>query len=169
MSTTESKEMIKNKKHSHWMLIPLVETYTVETTLAVFSLNPTSFPPQKIPRHVLDILKRRGYTRLYVLYLFSKIGKSDEIGDNSIDDLITQRNNEVLKELIPDVGKIFFAYGVPPIENLKILSGERVTEIKQKICTIKPDAQFYYFGEHLESGFPKKLEALKENDTEHTY
>ncbi len=163
-----SKTDLKNKKHVRWVLYPLVEDYTVETTLAVYYLNPSSYL-YKVPNDIRKILKTRGYTRLYVLYLFSRIGKFTEICDKPIDKLIAQECNEAINQIIPDVEKIFFMYGEPANKKIMELITQRSAEVRKRILDIKPNTNFFYFGKLSESGFPKKMKELKEEDAENQF
>ena len=168
MSKTELEKFLKNKKHLSWMCVALVQEYTVETTLAIYCLNP-SFYLYRVPNEICEILETRGYTRLYVLYLFSRIGEFTEICDKPIDKLIDEECNETINKIIPDVGKIFFAYGEPANKKIMKLIAQRSTEVQKRILSIKPDANFFYFGKLSESSYPKELEELKIEDAETSF
>lgn len=168
MSKTDFKDFLKNKKHIRCMLFPLVEGFTVETTLAVFCLNPSSYF-YRVSDNTRKTLKVKGYTRLYILYLFSYIGEFAEICDKPINELIDKRCNELIEEIIPDVGKTFFAYGEPASKRVKKLIDQRAIEVRKKIQKIKPNAIFFHFGQLSESGYPKTLDELKAGDTENHF
>src|SRR6056297_602894 len=131
-SNKKLEEFIRNKRHVCWVLNPLVEEYSVESTIAVYVLNPVSFF-EKVPEAVLDVLQGKGYTRLYVLYLFSLIGESSEWSDLPADELLDSRCNDVIGKIIPDVGKVVFAYGQLPDERMRPLVEQRVREVQQRI------------------------------------
>ncbi|MDZ7794587.1 MAG: hypothetical protein U5P10_13120 [Spirochaetia bacterium] len=156
---------MRKKRHVCWILNALDEEYTVETTLGVYCLNPTSFF-DRVPENVLEVLRGKGYTRLYVLYLFSRIGNLKEFADLPVEELLDAKCNESLGELMPEVGKIFFAYGTLPNENMRFLVEGRVEEVKSLILQQKPEVEFYHFGGLTETGDPKSLEALEEGDSE---
>lgn len=162
------EDYIKNKRHVCWVLNPLVEEYSVDSTVAVYVLNPRSLF-EKVPETVLDVLRGKGYTRLYVLYLFSRIGDFSEWTDFPAEELLDSRCNEVISDIIPDVGKIVFAYGPLPDERIRALVAERVRDVQQRIRKEMPDAEFYRLGELSESGDPKSLNALQAADGEYVF
>jgi len=51
------EDYIKNKRHVCWVLNPLVEEYSVDSTVAVYVLNPRSLF-EKVPETVLDVQQR---------------------------------------------------------------------------------------------------------------
>jgi hypothetical protein len=171
MSKTDSKDIekyLKNKKHISWTLFPLVCDYTVETTLAVYCLNPPSLS-YRVSENIREILTTRGYTRLYVLYLFSRIGEFAEICGKPIEELIDKKCNELIGEIIPDVGKIFFAYGEPANKTILKLITQRSAEVQKRILNIKSNTDFFHFGKLSEQGFPKILDELKAEDIENQF
>jgi hypothetical protein len=165
MSIDRFEEWTKSKKHIRGTLHPIVQYYTKETTIAVFCLNPVSVLA-KPPERVFEILRARGYTRLYVLYLFSRIGDFSELSNMPIDELIHQRCDEVIEEIIPDVSKVFFAYGEPPSKDAAWIINERATTVKNIILKIKPGEPILKFGELSRDGNPKSLRDLQSDDIE---
>lgn len=165
MNNKKLEDYMRKKRHVCWILNALEEDYTVETTLGVYCLNPSSFF-DRVPEHVLEVLRGKGYKRMYVLYLFSRIGDFKEFEDVPAEELLDDGCNESLGEVLPDVGKIFFAYGKLPKEGMRSLVEERVREVKRLVLQEKPGAEFFYFGDLTESGDPKSLNALEEGDSE---
>jgi hypothetical protein len=81
-------------------------------------------------------------------------------------EIIHERSNEVIKEVIPDVKKIFFAYGTPPSQKTERIINERVEEVKQIILQIKPKESILKFGELSRNGYPKRLNDIQSDDIE---
>ena len=165
MDNKRLEDYMRNKRHVCWILNALDEEYAVETTLGVYCLNPSSFF-EKVPENVLDVLRGKGYTRLYVLYLFSRIGDFKDFADLPAEELLDTKCNDSIGEVIPEVGKIFFAYGTLPNEHMRSLVEGRVGEVKSLILQEKPEAEFYHFGGLTETGDPKSLYTLEEGDSE---
>jgi hypothetical protein len=165
MSNDKFEEWIENKKHIRGRLHPIVQEYTKETTIGVFCLNPKSVI-EKPHERIFDILSSRGYTRLYVLYFFSRIGDFSELLNMPTRELIHERTNELIKEIIPDVNKVFFAHGTPSSQKAEQIINERVEEVKQLIFQIKPKEAILKFGELNRNGYPKRLNDIQSNDIE---
>jgi len=162
------EEYIRNKRHVCWVLNPLVEDYSVDSTIAVYVLNPVSFF-EKVPESVLDVLRDKGYTRLYVLYLFSRIGEFGEWADLPAEELLDSRCNDVIGKIIPDVGKVLFAYGQLPDERMRELVDQRMRDVQQRIESEVPGMEFYRFGALTETGDPKSLVDVQDTDEEHRF
>ena len=103
---------------------------------------------------------------MYILYLFSRIGDFNELVHKKEEQLIDEKSNSRIDEIIPVVGKIFFAYGDPPNQKAVDLTDSRVEEVKKRIWNINPNHSFYRFGELTNNGYPKELEELKHYDEE---
>ncbi len=162
------EEFIESKKHIHGVLIPLIQEFTVESTIAVYSLNPIH-PLHTASQQVKVILRSKGYTRLYVLYLFSRVGDFTEFYDLPIEELVSPKYNTYIDSIIPDVSKVFFNYGHLANQRIEQLVENRVKEVKEKILEIKENTEFFYFGDLTESGHPKELEQLEANDRENRF
>ncbi len=152
-------------EHMHGILIPITEEFSADTTLMVFLLNPAT-PTYQLPDHARNILREKGYTRLYVFYLFSYVGDLSEVSEPSLETLVSQKSNEILRTIIPDVKKFFLAYGENADQKLKELLQQRIAEVKQTITDIKGEALFFTFGELSDSGNPKRIEELQSDDEE---
>ena len=168
MDNKSLEDYMRNKRHVCWILNALDEEHTVDTTLGVYCLNPSSFF-EKVPEDVLEVLRGKGYTRLYVLYLFSRIGDFNDLVDLPPEELLDTKCNDSIGEVIPDVGKIFFAYGELPDEKMRSLVEERVEEVKRLILQEKQEAEFYHFGGLTELGDPKSLYSLEAADSENRF
>lgn len=165
MNVTRLEEWYRGKKHIRWSLHPIVQDYTKETTIGVFCLNPVSVLA-KPPERVFEILKARGYTRLYVLYLFSRIGNFSELSNLEIGELIHKGCDDVVERIIPDVEKVFFAYGEPPSQGFTKIINERVAVVKNIILKMRPCEPILQFGEARRGGYPKNLGDLQSDDIE---
>ncbi|MDA3886490.1 MAG: hypothetical protein PF638_12930 [Candidatus Delongbacteria bacterium] len=162
------EELTAWKKHIRWIMHVLVQDYSKESTLAVFCLNSPTFS-FKYPERVYDDLTQRGYTRLYIFNLFTKIGNFSEMHTESLEELIAEDGNEKIKRIIPAVNKIFFAVGEPENKKISDMVIKRSEEVRNLVLELLPDAKFYHFGELTKSGFSKSLNDLCPEDKEIRY
>ncbi|MBF0502251.1 MAG: DUF1643 domain-containing protein [Candidatus Riflebacteria bacterium] len=146
----------------------LVENYSVDTTIAVICLNPSNLF-YRVSDNIREILVKKGFTRLYLLFLFSRIGDFDKICDKPIDDLIGKECDEWIRKIIPDIGKIFIAYGEPTCKRTVNVIDQRWERVRNMILEVRPNTQFLYFGNLSQSGYPKTLSAILLDDAENIY
>lgn len=163
-----AEEYFSSWEHMHGTLYPIIEEFSADTTLMVFLLNPVN-PAYRLPEHVINILREKGYTRLYVFYLFSYIGELCDVSKPSMDKLISPKLNEYLSIMVPVAEKFFLAYGEVGDQELKKLLQQRISEVKQLITDIKGEVSFYTYGELSETGHPKRLEEITLEDEEIPY
>lgn len=146
-----------------WTIMPLVEEYSRETTIAIYLRNPPSCY-YKLGNKICEILRSKGFTRAYVLYLFSKIGTNEKIFTLPNSELINSRCNEVIKEIIPDVGSIVLAYGDAASEHVQNITEQRVIEVIRLIKECLPSASVFRFGDLTNLNNPKSIDQLQLGD-----
>ena len=141
--------MIFNKDINFTMTV-IEEDFSDETSLFVYCLNSKTIT-DKLPERVIEVLRKKGFTRLYQIFLFSQNGETAELPE------------ERLKLWLGGIRKIFFNYGDPaPVR--QELTAIRIVQEKEKLKRFAPDARFYRFGELTPAGYPKKLEDITFED-----
>lgn len=140
-------------KHINFTMTAIDEDFSDQTSLFVYCLYSGTIT-SRVPESVIEVLRKKGYTRLYQIFLYAQNGEEAELPD------------ERLKTWLGDIRIIFFSYGDPPPE-LEQKTAIRIEQEKQKIKRIVPDAAFYRFGELTPAGNPKKLEDITEDDPEY--
>jgi hypothetical protein len=161
-------EFIKKKKHISYALFPIVQDYTKDTTIGVFCLNPASFR-EKPSENIVKAFKNQGYTRLYLLYLFSRIGDFSELSNMPLNELTQEKYDERMESVIADIEKVFFAYGDPPNDESVRVIDERVSAIKKLILKVKPETTILRFGSLTKRGYPKSLNNLQNEDIDYEF
>jgi hypothetical protein len=146
-----------------WTLIPLTENYSRETTIAIYLRNPSTFD-YRLETRVREILKAKGFTRIYLLFLFSKVGTDNEIVSLQKNELINSRCNEVINEIMPDVGSIVFAYGDTNNERVQLITEQRVAEVRELIEKFSSHSTVFCFGNLTARNNPKSIEQLQLDD-----
>ncbi len=124
--------------------------FSDSTSLFVYCLDP-GLNEGRVPDKTLELLKKKGFARLYQIFLFSQNNEMSELSD------------ERLKIWLGGIRKIFINIGDPGTERRQEVR-ERIEYEKNRIRKIAPDVKFYRFGELTGSGFSKKLIEIDEND-----
>jgi len=166
------KEIIKNitkvtREHTKWQLSVITQKYSRESTLLVYDCYPGPIF-NRVPDSVLNILRKKGYTRLYQFYIFTRIGTIDTETNQPLEKIYQKLDDARFNSILSDVNQIFFNYGEPANPVFKTMIEKRIAQEKQRILDIRPDAEFYYFGE-LNNGHPKALNDIQITDTENKF
>jgi hypothetical protein len=163
-----SESEVGQPDYVNFILHPLRQDYHKESSIAVFSLNPKekygdAFDNMK---HVHDVLIKKGFTRLYIMHLFSRVGDLNLLIKNPAEPLFTKRSDRVITEIMPDVSKAFLAYGDPADQQVEQLITQRLQVVKRLVEASAPNVGFFRFGELSSAGHPKSMNEIHENDLE---
>ncbi len=161
------KYYVYRKKHLKWSCHSFIDSSIMKNSrsIAVFVLNPTDFRG-RITDSTREVLINKGIASLERLYLFSRIGKFSKLLKMTDNMRIHKRCNELIGEIIPEVNKVFFAYGDVKSEKEQELVNKRVKDVKHRMLNINPNMKFYRFGELTYQGNPKALNKVRDNDVE---
>lgn len=163
------KSLSDHGNHMNFMLIPLIQQFTKETTIAMFALHPVD-KLDTITDKLAQMLADRGYSRLYLLFLFTHIRKELNITSKDEAEMLNSSDSDLaVLNIVKDVGKVFFMYGSPRNSIEETLIQNRVNHLKSIIQEKHPQKNFFYFGELDEKGHPKRFTEISRNDEEHTF
>jgi Protein of unknown function (DUF1643) len=167
-NTSLSGPKVEQPDYVNFILHPLRQDYRKETSIAVFVLNPKGryCDPFDNMQHVYDILTKRGYTRLYMMHLFPRIGDLNLLIKNPGESLFAEQSDRRITEIMPDVSKAFLAYGDPVNQQVERLITQRLQVVKMLAVASAPNVGFFRFGELSSAGHPKSMNEIHENDVE---
>ena len=160
------------ESHVRAILVPLVEDYTVETTITVVRMNPAEpvydpitnrmIHPQfrVVPDWFKTALKSIGYTRLYLVFLFTRAGDLTVLSGLSERELIRDETDELYSGIIRDSSRVVLAYGNAPSEKFKPFIQKRAETIRRMARAYCRDSKPYCFGAAHEPRAPKIPEAV---------
>ena len=151
------------RQHAYFTLQPIIQNFTHETTIAMILLNPMSNAPQAKDEFCL-MLAKKGYTRLYTLYLYTSIGSTEELAGMPSEDLISKFWTQRFDPIIMDVGTVVFAFDKPKDQELAKRVLKRAAEVEKRIRDLKPSLKIVYLGNASIGSFPKSIEALVPDD-----
>jgi hypothetical protein len=136
-----------------------------ETEAIVFVTN--TVRDHILPDEVKSVFMKKGFTQLRVMHLFSRAGNFEHLASLPGEKLIDEAcEKEMLEYFEHSVNRVYFAYGDLSSPKAEELVRARAEELRGKIKRIRPDMEFYRFGELTKSGDPKKLEDIEADDEE---
>jgi hypothetical protein len=162
----DQSEIVKEKvEHYVKSGYSLIFDGAPETEAIVFVTN--TVRDYKLPDEVKSVFMKKGFTLLRIMYLFSRVGNFEKLASLPKEQLIDEaREKELLEYFEHSVNRVYFAYGDSSSPKVEELVRKRAEELTGKIKRIRPDMQFYRFGELTKSGNPKKLENITPDDKE---
>lgn len=162
--------------HRRGVLIPLEQNFSTATTISILLMNrkdldydlqagrPVIPVPGVVPANFKDLLQYWGYTRLYVLFLFTLAGDLSQLPDASMSDLVSKNANEIYRSIFKDSARVVMAHGGEPSLALRPLVAKRVEQIQSLVSKHCPDPRVYQFGELTTEGRPRVPEEVTWSD-----
>lgn len=140
----------------------LSDEFSKETTIVVVSLNPTA--DEVLPETGLEIVKARGYTDLYQLFLYTQIGELGEFPEIFETDSITERQLWNFHDIGRRANHFVFAVrSVPDAETRKVIA-LRWKRVRSEISYVNPEAKFFRFGDPFQDSTPKNFSKFSAAD-----
>jgi hypothetical protein len=151
------------RQHGYYILQPIIQNFTHDTTIAVILLNPMSNFLQATDEF-RAMLAKKGYTRLYTLFLYTFIGSTEELAGVPPEDLISESWAQRSDPVIMDLGTVVFAFDKPKDQEFAERVLKRAAEVEKRIRVLKPSLKIVCLGNDSIESFPKPIEALVLDD-----
>lgn len=151
------------RQHGYFTLQPIIQNFTHDTTIAMILLNPMSNALQATDEFCV-MLAKKGYTRLYTLYLYTFIGSTEELAGLPPEDLISKSWAQRFDPIIMDLGTVVFAFDKPKDQEFAERVLKRAAEVGKRIRDLKPSLKIVCLGNDSIESFPKPIEALVSDD-----
>lgn len=151
------------RQHGSFTLQPIIQNFTHDTTIAMILLNPMSNALQATDEFCV-MLAKKGYTRLYTLYLYTFIGSTEELAGLPPEDLISKSWAQHFDPIIMDLGTVVFAFDKPKDQEFAERVLKRAAEVEKRVRDLKPDLKIVCLGNDTIERFPKPIRALMPDD-----
>lgn len=151
------------RQHGYFTLQPIIQNFTHDTTIAMILLNPMSNTLQATDEFCV-MLAKKGYTRLYTLYLYTFIGSTEELAGLPPEDLISKSWAQRFDPIIMDLGTVVFAFDKPKDQEFAERVLKRAAEVEKRVRDLKPDLKIVCLGNDTIERFPKPIRALMPDD-----
>ena len=140
----------------------LSDEFSKETTIVVVSLNPTA--DEVFPETGLGILRLRGYTDLYQLFLYTRIGDLVEFPRIFATDPLSERQFWNFHDIGRRANHFVWAAGLMPDAQTRSVIAMRWERVRSEISSVNSEAQFFRFGDPFHDSTPKAFSEFSATD-----
>ena len=133
-----------------------------ETTIVVVSLNPTA--DEVFPETGLEILRARGYTDLYQLFLYTQIGDLMEFPEIFATDPLSERQLWNFHDIGRRANHFVSAARSMPDHQTRSVIAMRWERVRREISSVNSDAIFFWFGDPFKDTTPRKFSEFSATD-----
>lgn len=143
------------RQHMIWILQPLTTEYSKNTSIGILLSNPQwAEPGSYLDGSLADYLKQCGFERIYVLFLVTRIGDPLSIQHYSGPDLVRNRWEAAVGEIVADIGSLLVAYGDPANDLYGLKRTVQLKRFAEISANINPHLKIFRLGELSTQGNP---------------
>jgi hypothetical protein len=140
----------------------LSDEFSKETTIVVFSLNATS--EEVFPEYGIEVLRARGYTDLYQLFLYTRIGDLGEFPEIFATDPLSERQIWNFHDIGQRANLFVLAVRSMPDAETREVVARRWERVRSEISSVNSGAKFLRFGDPFQDSTPKTFSEFSATD-----
>ncbi len=133
-----------------------------ETTIVVFSLNATV--EEVFPENGIKIVEARGYTDLYQLFLYTRVGDLRKFPEIFATDPISERQLWNFHDIGQRANHFVLALRSMPDDETRNVVATRWDRVRSEISSVNSEAKFFRFGDPFQDSTPKTFSEFSATD-----
>jgi hypothetical protein len=140
----------------------LSDEFSKETTIVVFSLSATS--EEVFPENGIEVLRARGYTDLYQLFLYTRIGDLGEFPEFFATDPLSERQLWNFHDIGQRANHFVMAVRSMSDPETREVIARRWELVRREISSVNAEARFFRFGDPFRKAAPKTFSEFAVTD-----